>query len=407
MCPTSSTSSTLSDHSVLINPSFLDTLQSNYQPNLETSKLYSTTLPVTQYDNPTRIHFTTCSIETYFDLLEENENQYDLVDGLLVEREMGDELHERIAEYMFTRLQYYAAEERSDLCVHKEATIYIEKSSSISNKASSRESATNRSRSYSNNHQYDYTIRKADLAVGIKEDCEAPHPTHSPSSRMIKFSEDKQAPFMVMEITSTSKTRRDDLYSKKNQHLNRGIKEYVIVDRDKDRRHSDKWNPSVIVYILKYHQADSGSSSDQSIARIEEHRFHPGNSKQPGKVIAVEDSIIGKFNFRAEDIFNCQSAADWLQSTIKIQKRELTAKSKSLEDKEQTVQKLLSQNAALTQLVKEMQSKRTRDKTTAESEVISRPNSGETVNNKAKECLRRRTESPEKKKSKSSQERKK
>ena len=244
------------------------------------------------------LHFTACSFERYLELLEEPYNPYDIVDGLLVLREMPDSDHERISDYLYERFQYYIAHHRKDLCIHRESSIFISKTWNETTLT------------------YDSTVRKGDLVIGYKSRCEAVHETLSPRSQVIQFDETKTAPFMVIEITSTYKTRNDDLHSKRDQYRRRGVEEYVIIDRDKDRRRNEsKHNPSVIIH--KFKSGGSSSSSSQDTTNFITRTFKEDED------INLESTLISKLELTPKLIFTCPSGSEWRAKKVKMEEEKM------------------------------------------------------------------------------------
>ncbi len=247
------------------------------------------------------LNLTHCPVNQYYQLLEDPDNPYDLVEGILVLREMADHGHAIIADYLHHRLRHYVAEYHNELCTHLESKIFISKTRVPASPNSSHSPSTPR---------YDYTYRRSDIAIGFKESCED-HSRTSPQSKLVTFSEEQRAPFMVVEITSTRSTRNDDLISKRDQYLSRGISEYVIIDRDKDRRKNRrKHDPSIICYI----KTNSGSSSSRSQDNINysKHEFRGDEN--------IDVSLLRHLELNPNDIFNCQTASQWEGEQQKKQK---------------------------------------------------------------------------------------
>lgn len=266
------------------------------------------------------LNLSSCSTNKYLYTLDEHNHPFDLVEGILVLREMADVDHDRIADYLHHRLRYYASTHDETWCVHKECKIFISKHKKTTSPKNSSSPST---------PKYDHTFRRVDVAVGYKESCCEGHCDNSPRSRTVTFSEDKRVPFMAIEITSTRSTRNDDLVSKRDQYLSRGVEQYVIIDRDKDNRHDkQKHKPSVICYLAN-NQGGSSSSNRDNI-NITRYQFQDDER--------IDVTLLKHLKLSPKDIFSCPPSDTW---DVDQKKKEKLAVKEALKKKDEEKEEAL------------------------------------------------------------------
>lgn len=159
-----------------------------------------------------------CTAEQYLQLCDSIEDKYELVDGLLVWRDMPDRRHldsQAIANHCILHAH---AKGKIDVVV------YIEPKSNFDNPSEMKMNTGLSSRQVPN-------FRIADVAIGDPLDDETRHDL-SPNSQKNPFSI-KRLPRVVIEITSEG-NYSNDVHDKWNLYTKYNIPEYYIVDRQKD-----------------------------------------------------------------------------------------------------------------------------------------------------------------------------
>lgn len=191
------------------------------------------------------------NLSEYVGLLEQDEERYDLIEGVLVATDdMPDVEHERIVSFIRAKGNL---ELHNTVAIHTRAMVYIPSRTSsaatpnvISNRTGSSgspsrsrpaspQSASSGSSTASDRSSRD-TVREPDVVVGLFREKER-EASLNPTSRLIHFSKTEIAksgpPLAVFEVTST-KTRTTDLTCKWREYWRAGIQQYVIVDRKND-----------------------------------------------------------------------------------------------------------------------------------------------------------------------------
>ena len=193
--------------------------------------------PIRTRTGPTsrgRLHLLPCTSDQFLDL-DDPDDRYELVDGILVSREMSDKEHTRIAQYLKRRLVTLRGTRQAHISVYCEAKVQIltvreALSASSSNAHPPSDASPASSSSSSSSTSEKHTERIADLAIA-RYRSKAEQDTDSPTSKKVHFPRTKDPPLLVVEVTSDN--RNDDLEKKWIEYARTGVKEYVIVDRAK------------------------------------------------------------------------------------------------------------------------------------------------------------------------------
>ncbi|CDF35082.1 unnamed protein product [Chondrus crispus] len=169
---------------------------------------------------PRALHLTPCTFEEYLTLGCDSDHRYELVDGLLVWcPPMADEEHGQLITFLDRILEYLPADYKPQIQHNTQRGVRI-----ISKRST-----------------------KCEYQVDSSSALPSPDTEDSSGEQEEATSRLPSSPHPVMLIEVTSNNRRTDLGIKRNEYEQEGVKEFVVVDRQKNVKN---WSPCVTVFTL-------------------------------------------------------------------------------------------------------------------------------------------------------------